>query len=100
MTNAVPLAVAEVDVLDDDSHDDCVLALDEYYRDRTAWAEGCLEVIDVLLVGQDRWDEYRERMGDAMFYIDLPAGLNVEAVEGLSEVRHLISALVEDREEA
>jgi len=97
MTSAVRVADAAVDVLDDESHDDCLLAIEDYYRDRTAWAEGCLEVIDVLLAGQDRWDEYRARMGGAALYIEVPIGLDLEAAEGLREVRHLVSALVDDR---
>ena len=96
MTSAV-LAAPEVDVLDDESRDDCLLAIEDYYRDRTAWAEGCLEVIDVLLAGQDRWDEYRARMGDAALYIEVPTSLDLEAAEGLREVRQLVAALVEDR---
>ena len=102
MTNAVLIAAADVDVdvLEDESHDDCLLAIEDYYRDRTAWAEGCLEVIDVVLVGQDRWDEYRARMGDAARYIEVPIGLDLEAAEGLREVRHLVAALVEDRQGA
>ncbi len=97
MTSAV-LTAPEVDVLDDESRDDCLLAIEDYSRARTAWAEGCLEVIDVVLAGQDRWDEYRARMGDAALYIEVPVGLDLEATEGLREVRQLVAGLVDDRQ--
>ncbi|HET7772176.1 MAG TPA: hypothetical protein VFN74_25610 [Chloroflexota bacterium] len=96
MTTAVLIAAPKVEVLDDESRD-YLYAIEDYYGDRVAWAEGCLEVIDMLLAGQDRWEEYRARMGDAALYIEVPVGLDLEAVEGLREVRQPVAALVEDR---